>query len=77
MSENDYFAQQNEYDVNAQSVEYTDNNVYTEQSSCFWTPGGRVCRDPWRNIECFYPRFGGRPSCRLFRPGFRPGGRPF
>ena len=70
MSEYDYSAQ-NEYpDVNAQD---TDNNVYTEQASCFWTGRGRVCRDPRRGIECFYPRVG-RPSCRRISPGFR---RPF
>lgn len=66
MDENDYSAQ-NEYDINAQDM---DNNVYAEQA-CFWTGRGRVCRDPRRGIECFYPRFG-RPSCRRFGPGFRP-----
>lgn len=82
MSENDYSAQ-SEYDVNAQYIEYTDSNVYADQGGCFWVPGGRVCRDPWRGIECFYPQFGGPPSCRPlpgfgpgFGPGFRPGFRP-
>jgi hypothetical protein len=43
------------------------NDIYAEQSFCFRTRGGRVCRDPRRGIECFYPRFGGRPFCNRFR----------
>ena len=69
MNENDYSAQNEYSEVYDLDI---DNNVYTDQGGCFWTPRGRICRDPRRGIECFYPRFGGRPSCRPFRPGFRP-----
>jgi hypothetical protein len=69
----------NEYDYTAQNICSSDinaqdtNDVYAEQASCFWTGRGRVCRDPRRGIECFYPIVG-RPTCRRFGPGFR---RPF
>lgn len=62
-----------ENDEYAQDV---DQSIYTEQAGCIWTPQGRVCRDPRRNIRCFYPRWGGRPQCRpMFGP--RPGPGPW
>jgi hypothetical protein len=60
-------------EYNESDLQSQENNVYAEQAFCFRAPGGRICRDPRRDIECFYPRFG-RPRCRrIFRgPGFRP-----
>jgi hypothetical protein len=69
MYENDYTTQNACSDVNT-DVNAQDD-VYAEQASCFMTRGGRVCRDPRRGIECFYP-FVGSPSCRRFGPGRRP-----
>ena len=55
------------YEYDEDVLSYQDvNKVYANQSSCFRTPRGLVCRDFRRGIECVHPRFG-RSFCYRFR----------